>query len=583
MRKPNATPTARPNPNPNPNPIPDFKPTPCAGHGRPGPQNHSTRCNGLIVGAIAQAFAAQAMAASPATPSLGALQRLSYLSPFTNCRADHIAQQDGVNYHPSVVEPFLAADPTRPGHLLAGAQQDRWSNGGARGLVSWNSPFYGRLWNRSVPSGLSQCSGGRLPRASDAWVSIGPEGIAYFFTLAFSDTESAMLASRSADGGKSWAAPIAVIDDTDPSVFDDKNSITADPAIKGMVYAVWDRLSNAPADDRGGVMSPGGMAGGAAARARGLRGDGVARALARIAELRARTAHPNAVTGIARPATSSVSYGPTYFARSINAGLSWSAPAPIYDPGPNAQTIGNVILASSKGAIHDLFTRIDAAGNLTIQSITSTNQGTLWNQPVPVAAYHLTNPTTPDSKSPIRSASITPGFAIAPQQDTLYAVWQDVPAAGAPVVIRFAQSLDGGQSWSAPISINQTPANANPLRAQAFTPAITVAGDGTLAVSYTDFRNDTGQAGEWADVWAVFCTPSTSANCASAAAWGRELRLTPASFNYANAPSAGTGYNLYFLGDYSGLAAQGKHVWAVFAAAGSKGTSYLLSREIDLP
>ena len=57
-----------------------------------------------------------------------------------------------------------------------------------------------------------------------------------------------MLVSRStkAQGGTTWSAPITLKRDTSPTVFNDKESITADqnPGANGRryVYAIWDRL-----------------------------------------------------------------------------------------------------------------------------------------------------------------------------------------------------------------------------------------------------------------------------------------------------------------------------------------------------
>src|SRR3954453_6399291 len=48
--------------------------------------------------------------------------------------------------------------------------------------------------------------------------------------------------SKSEDGGQSWTEPVTLIDDANPHVFNDKNSLTADPNDSNLVYAIWDRL-----------------------------------------------------------------------------------------------------------------------------------------------------------------------------------------------------------------------------------------------------------------------------------------------------------------------------------------------------
>jgi hypothetical protein len=77
--------------------------------------------------------------------------------------------------------------------------------------------------------------------------------------------------------------------------------------------------------------------------------------------------------------------------------------------------------------------------------------------------------------------------------------------------VAFAQSGDGGLTWSTPVRVNRTPASPeNPLRQQAFVPSIEAGAGGKLVVTYYDFRNDTGEGGEFTDYWAVSC----SADCA---------------------------------------------------------------------
>ena len=49
-------------------------------------------------------------------------------------------------------------------------------------------------------------------------------------------------ASRSTDGGLTWSDPVVVKQGTAPTVFNDKQTITADPTNANFVYAVWDRL-----------------------------------------------------------------------------------------------------------------------------------------------------------------------------------------------------------------------------------------------------------------------------------------------------------------------------------------------------
>ena len=127
--------------------------------------------------------------------------------------------------------------------------------------------------------------------------------------------------------------------------------------------------------------------------------------------------------------------------------------------------------------------------------------------------------------------------------------------------IAFSRSKDGGLTWSPPVKINQTPANLPLGNRQAFVPNIAVAADGTLAVTYYDFRFHQAGGPLATDLWGVFCRPG--ADCANPASWGREVRLTAHSFDMRQAHDAAG----YFVGDYNGLQSNGLGFVSAYAAA----------------
>jgi hypothetical protein len=279
-------------------------------------------------------------------------------------------------------------------------------------------------------------------------------------------------------------------------------------------------------------------------------------------------------------------------------GDTWSPARPIFQPGTNAQTIDNIVVVPPSGDVLDFFTAINftgsptAPGIISIGHIVSTDKGATWSGPTFASDIQVTGVVTPDSGGPIRDASILYSVAVDPTSGAIYLAWQDfrlttpatctAPAGTIPVDgILFSQSTDGGVTWSTPVQINKTPANANPCRQQAFIPAVVAAGDGTVVVTYYDFRNDTGTGGvEATDYFAVFCTPTTPTTCGTAANWGNEVRLTMSSFNILNAPIA----RGHFLGDYMGLAASGtKNVFPVFGIATDHNVTADFVREITLP
>jgi hypothetical protein len=356
-----------------------------------------------------------------------------------------------------------------------------------------------------------------------------------------------MLVNRSTNSGRSWSDPITLIETDDPRFLNDKNSITADPTNARYAYAVWDRIEDftLPPD----LMGGGGR--GARARAKFLRGQ--------------------AKSG--DKALEVIFKGPALLARTTNGGRSWEKAKVIYDPGPNSQTVGNQIVVTPNGTIIDFFDEIFPNGELNLALLRSSNKGRSFEaRPTYVAhlASSLTGTITPDEQLPVRDAIILFDVAVDPRSGVLYAVWQDTRFRGVDEAA-FSLSMNGGSRWTRPIRVNQTPADRNRLRQQAFVPSVEVAPDGSVVVTYYDFRND-NTLGELTDYWAVFCR----ANCDSATSWGNELRLTERSFDMRNAPVAGG----RFLGDYMGLERAGDAVYPVFGIATARNRTDLFTRRI---
>ena len=147
------------------------------------------------------------------TFAVGPTVQVSGASPFdANCG---LAGQTGTNYPNSEVEPYVDVNPTNGSNLIGAWQQDRWSNGGSRGNVVGASLDNGATWQIISQTKNSQCTGGTTAnggdyqRASDPWVTISPNGIAYLMSLStdedptsfFGVNPDAMLVSKSTDGG----------------------------------------------------------------------------------------------------------------------------------------------------------------------------------------------------------------------------------------------------------------------------------------------------------------------------------------------------------------------------------------------
>ncbi|WP_262420050.1 hypothetical protein [Paraburkholderia sp. 31.1] len=112
---------------------------------------------------------------------VGPLVTVAAGDPFSGCTADQINAQESafgsVLFPATSIEPWVAAS-----RLLVGHQQDRWDDGGSRGLVGVVSTDAGSTWTNTIPSGVTDCTGGKFRRASDPWVDFAQDGTAFFLS-----------------------------------------------------------------------------------------------------------------------------------------------------------------------------------------------------------------------------------------------------------------------------------------------------------------------------------------------------------------------------------------------------------------
>jgi hypothetical protein len=398
--------------------------------------------------------------------------RVTGPTPFSaNCLA---ATAGATAYANAEVESHLAINPSNPNHLVAAWQQDRLSDGGARGLATSVSVDGGATWSTPQASPFTQCAGGAYERASDPWVAVSGTtalqiGIAFTGAALATGARSAVLVSRSTDGGATWGPAVTLIDDDGNRFFNDKESLTVDSTDPRHVYAVWDRLD--PSE-----------------------------------------------------------HGVTLLARSTDGGVNWSTAMPIYDPGAGRQTIGNVAVTTPDGLVHVFFTELGPAagnpavieGNLAV--IRSSDRGATWSAPVRISQLLAVGTRVPAQASiTVRAGEVLGTFAASPADGTLYAAWQDSRfTGGAHDAIVLARSTDGGVTWGAPVAVNASTA------VPAFTPTLAVLSGGLVGVTYYDFRQAGTTTFQPTDFWLAVSRDGTT--------W-RETRLA-GNFDLLDAPNA---------------------------------------------
>jgi hypothetical protein len=308
----------------------------------------------------------------------------------------------GTLYTDTAAEPYLAVNPTSPLNLISAWQQNRWSDEGAQGL-GLAASFDGGLTWRLSNAAFSRCTGGNsgnagnYARATDVWLTVTPSGVVYALSLSFTGaplaagSSSAMLVAQSRDGGLTWSAPTALIQDGS-QFLNDKGSITADSTDANYVYAVWDRLTGQTA-------------------------------------------------------------GPSYFAVTADAGSTWQPARSIYDPGAQSQTIGNQIVVLPGDVVLDMFTELGASAALA-RVMQSTNHGTTWSAPVTVSDLRPVGTRDPNTHAAVRDGSGMASVSVGPG-GIIYIVWQDSRFSGGQHDgIAMTHSADGGLTWSVPVQVN---------------------------------------------------------------------------------------------------------------------------------
>ena len=483
-------------------------------------------------------------------------------------------QTPGTIFYGADVEVTIAVNPKNPCQIVAAWQNDRIDNGGALEIGVAHSEDGGQTWVQTVVP-FQICIGGINQRVSDPWLSYSADGkVVYLNVLPFNanlvantPNQSGIATAVSHDNGATWDAPVYVTtsfnynnEPTGQFAFPDKNSITADPNDPCTAYCVWEEFNP-----------------------------------------------------LVFPDGSLNDNGPTMFSFTSNKGKTWNQPKQIYQPFTDlvatglgngifndCQTISNIIVVAPKckgGVLYNFMTRLYATPNATdldyvndafpyqftlsdLAVIRSFDKGLNWETTATIVGQQQINATIFTGGLNVVAGQIvsgngtllrTPNFgcdaAINPKNGNLYAVWQTNvfnPVTLLPTVA-LSRSRDGGNTWSAPVQVSQTPPNVpNP---QAFTPAVAVTEDGFVGIVYTDFRFDTSSDSPATptDCWLAIFKETANPNGGSTGVgldFVREQRLSQQSYIAQNGPATTQG--VMTNGDYSFVTAAKNTFYAIY-------------------
>jgi hypothetical protein len=219
-----------------------------------------------------------------------------------------------------------------------------------------------------------------------------------------------------------------------------------------------------------------------------------------------------------------------WLARTADRGRTWSAPRVIRDAGLEDQfnqllplPSGGLLLAFVEGSALTVDPQA-APASVGVETIRSDDRGTRWTQPVAAGSFPLTWTRDP-AGGRVRAFSANLSAGEGPD-GSLYLAW----ATGQAVFV--ARSADRGGTWTTLRVVQGS--------SQTFLPTVGVAGNGTVGVTWYEFRDHPGSA-VLTDLW--------FGRSADAGKIWTTARLD-GPFDLRSAPRSDAGA---FIGDYQGL------------------------------
>ena len=468
--------------------------------------------------------------ATSAVAEVGPLSRITGPSPFAPGCGGGAA--GGTNYRNAEVEPWVdsksPADPSQPRGRVAAGPLVKRRRAGQPDLRSYErrpvmAPSQPRRRSPAAPAATS-ANGGDYERASDPWVSIGPDGTAHQIALAINDSRphvarssSRLFARRRPDVGADLDAAAATRPPS-PSTTRSRSRPTRTTAATSTRCGI--ACSDRAPKNPGSPFS-----------------------------------------------------GDTLFARSTDGGRTWEPTRTILDFPDNSRGASRWATRSSSSATarwstSSFYLTARAVPFLAVQR--STDRGVHVVEPDRRRSSLQQRRPGPRRDRPVRRTSGAHRRPAArgrgrpePGSETLHIVWQDIRftlAAPLPYFnnqIVIASSTDGGLTWTDPKRVSE-----NKLT-QAFTGSVHVNERGAIGVTYYDFTEDDPSGGPLdTDYWVHRLARRRADVPASRADHVRAVRHAD-----------GTGRKRLLRGRLRGLTSVGRRFVPVFVTANDGNTA----------
>jgi hypothetical protein len=394
-------------------------------------------------------------------------------------------------------EVAIAINPKNPDNIVASSFQTGRPPRPSAGSYTYSSMDGGKTWKTvpvADPKGLTQ---------GDDTVYFGSDGTAYHAHLSFlgirvskpKRAESGILVEASRDGGLTWSESVPAINhENSVTPFEDKPGIVVDNAVnsphKGNVYLAWTRF-----DVYG-------------------------------------SSNPECHTQI-------------YFSRSTDGGKTFAMPFRISDTGGDCRDSDNTVegavpAVGPKGEVYIVW-----AGPLGLVFKKSLDGGLTFGKDkvidqMPGGWDFSVEGLDRANGMPVTGVDLSSG----PNKGTLYVNWIDARNGDPDVFI--ASSRDGGETWSAPVRVNDDPVKNG--KVQFFTWMSVDPIDGSVNVVFYDRRDTEGA--------------QTKLTMARSTDGGRTFVNYPINQPpFVNDPRV-------FFGDYSGISAYNGRVVPIFMHLG---------------